>query len=95
MDTADSITGKKEQSGNVLHTFFVAPHQCFRMVKSALSQATHCAEPVVWKGPWRDVSGELWTVEACERHKPVGGIDPSPSDPHTVDPPDRQRYAAN
>jgi hypothetical protein len=60
--------------GDVLHSFFIAPHQCFRLLKSESPQAAHCPEPVVWKGPWRDVTGELWIVEACERHRPPSDL---------------------
>jgi hypothetical protein len=60
--------------GNVLNSFFIGPHQCFRLLKSESPQAAHCTEPVVWKGPWRDVTGELWIVEACERHRPLNHL---------------------
>jgi hypothetical protein len=58
----------------VLPSFFIAPHQCFRLLKSESPQAAHCPEPVVWKGPWRDVTGELWIVEACGRHCPPSAL---------------------
>ncbi len=44
---------------------------CFSITKAEFGSAAYCDEPVVWKGPWRDVKGEVWTVEACEIHKPA------------------------
>jgi hypothetical protein len=65
----------------ILDSFYVAPGHCFRMFRSGDRRAAHCAEPVVWRGPWRDVTGEEWTVEACERHLPDhAGRDPFSSD---------------
>jgi hypothetical protein len=75
MDTTHLTLEMMQESGNVLHSFFIAPHQCFRLLKSDSPQAAHCPEPVVWKGPWRDVMGELWTVEACELHRPQSNFD--------------------
>jgi hypothetical protein len=50
--------------------FFLLQGHCFQMVKSEFSLTTYCDEPVVWKGPWRDVKGDVWTVEACAKHRP-------------------------
>jgi hypothetical protein len=52
------------------NAFFLMHGHCFRVIKSGLYLSAHCDEPVVWKGPWRDVNGELWTVEACAMHRP-------------------------
>jgi hypothetical protein len=95
MDTAHHVTGKNGQPDDVLHTFFIAPHQCFRMIKSVTSPESHCAEPVVWKGPWRDVTGELWTVEACARHKPTGLVNGLRTGPHAEGLTDRRHHGNN
>jgi hypothetical protein len=50
--------------------FLLLHGHCFRMIKSDIGLTTHCDEPVIWKGPWRDVKGEVWTVEACAKHRP-------------------------
>jgi hypothetical protein len=50
--------------------FFLMRGHCFRVIKSAWYLSAHCDEPVVWKGTWRDVNGETWTVESCARHRP-------------------------
>ncbi len=50
--------------------FFLKRGHCFRIIKSEALPSTHCDGDVVWKGPWRDVNGEIWVVEACEIHKP-------------------------
>ena len=60
-----------QQPGDILDAIFVAPGHCFRMTQSEDRRANHCGEPVVWKGPWSDVSGVVWTVEACALHKLV------------------------
>jgi hypothetical protein len=69
-----SSAEEMEMPSDILHTFFIAPRQCFRMLKSDTPRDAHCLEPVVWKGPWRDVTGEIWVVEACERHKPLHDV---------------------
>ena len=56
--------------GDLSPGFFVAPGRCFRMVYSPQLQSTHCYEPSVWKGPWRDRKGRTWYVEACREHAP-------------------------
>jgi hypothetical protein len=50
--------------------FFIAPGRCFRMVYSQQLQATHCYEPTVWKGIWKDRLGKSHYVEACREHAP-------------------------
>lgn len=50
-------------------SFFLLSGHCFRISKSITGLANRCDEPVVWKGPWRDVKGEVWIVEACVRHR--------------------------
>jgi len=52
------------------NAFFILRGHCFRVINSDMYLSTHCDEPVVWKGPWHDVKGEIWTVEACARHRP-------------------------
>lgn len=56
-----------EQSNSA---FLILKGHCFRIIKSDKGHAIHCDEPVDWKGPWRDVKGEVWIVEACSRHRP-------------------------
>jgi hypothetical protein len=51
--------------------FLLLNGHCFRIIKSDTCLTTHCDEPVVWKGPWRDVKGEVWIVEACAKHVPA------------------------
>jgi hypothetical protein len=53
--------------------FLLLPGHCFRIVKWDAGLMAHCDEPVVWQGPWRDVKGEVWRVEACAKHKPREG----------------------
>jgi hypothetical protein len=60
-----------EEPITLVGTFFLAPGRCFRMTKAKTSQKSHCDQPVVWKGRWRDVTGEVWTVEACAQHEPT------------------------
>ena len=36
----------------------------------------YCERPVTWKGQWRDIKGEVWMVEACERHRPDAENEP-------------------
>jgi hypothetical protein len=40
------------------------------MVYSDQLQATHCYEPTVWKGIWKDRLGKSHYVEACREHAP-------------------------
>lgn len=61
------------------YVFTSLPGRCFRMIYSEQIQATHCDEPVVWKGPWRDRKGKQHVVEACERHGPKVRPDPGPA----------------
>jgi hypothetical protein len=59
-------------SAEVSNSAFLLLHgHCFRMIKSESGLTNHCDEPVVWKGRWRDVKGEVWTVEACSNHVPA------------------------
>ena len=53
-------------------TFLLLPGHCFRIITSDSGLTTHCDEPVAWTGPWRDAKGEVWRVEACNKHKPQG-----------------------
>jgi hypothetical protein len=53
-----------------ISAFLLLHGHCFRMIKSDTCLTIHCDEPVVWKGPWRDVKGEVWIVEACAKHRP-------------------------
>jgi hypothetical protein len=50
--------------------FLLRPGHCFRISKSPDGSSSHCDRAVVWKGPWRDVKGGVWTVEACDQHRP-------------------------
>jgi hypothetical protein len=61
--------------------FFILHGHCFRILKSRNGHAMHCDAPVAWKGPWRDVKGEVWIVEACDIHRP--DIGPSAAAPAT------------
>jgi hypothetical protein len=54
--------------------FLLLHGHCFQMGKSDRGVTTHCDEPVVWKGTWHDVKGEVWTVEACANHMPAEEI---------------------
>jgi hypothetical protein len=54
--------------------FLILRGHCFRIFTSANGLAVHCDEPVAWKGPWRDVKGDVWIVEACDMHRPDVGI---------------------
>lgn len=56
------------QPGDPLDAFFVAPGRCFRMVLSPELQASHCSQPVAWRGRWKDAKGRWYRVEACEMH---------------------------
>jgi hypothetical protein len=67
-------------SANAPHSFLLAKGRCFRIVKSEHFGAVYCDGPVTWKGQWRDVKGEVWIVEACERHRP-GAEDQPPLTP--------------
>jgi hypothetical protein len=68
--SAAEIGRDTSQPVEILDSFYVAPGHCFRMFRSGDRRAAHCSDPVVWRGPWRDVSGAEWTVEACEKHQP-------------------------
>ena len=57
-------------AGHADTAFLLLQGHCFRIIKSDSYVTTHCDEPVVWKGRWRDIKGEVWTVEACARHRP-------------------------
>jgi hypothetical protein len=71
VEAVRSDEAEDRQLGNLLDSFFLAPQRCFRMLRSSLiGSAVHCDRPVVWKGPWRDLTGEVWMVEACELHRP-------------------------
>jgi hypothetical protein len=54
----------------VPYSFTVLPGRCFRLVYSNQLRATHCHEPVAWKGIWRDRKGKSHYVEACREHAP-------------------------
>jgi hypothetical protein len=56
--------------GDLISAFSVQPGRCFRMIYSDMLQATHCYEPPVWKGSWKDVKGRTWYVEACQKQEP-------------------------
>jgi hypothetical protein len=56
--------------GGLITAFSLQPGRCFRMVYSCQLQATHCYEPLAWKGIWRDPKGKSWYVEACGEHAP-------------------------
>jgi hypothetical protein len=59
------------QPGDVIpHSFSTEPGQCLRLVYSPQLQATHCEQPVVWKGRWKDRKGNPHLVEACRDHGP-------------------------
>jgi hypothetical protein len=58
------------QSANAPHSFLLARKRCFRILKSELFGTAYCNRPVTWRGPWRDIKGEVWMVEACEQHRP-------------------------
>jgi hypothetical protein len=51
------------------NAFFLMRGHCFRMTKS-FGLTARCDGPVVWKGPWRDTKGRVWTVESCAEHRP-------------------------
>jgi hypothetical protein len=70
LQKAAADKSEAEETFEIVGAFFIAPRRCFRMTRAEISRSAHCEEPVVWKGPWRAVNGEIWTVEACERHKP-------------------------
>jgi hypothetical protein len=55
--------------GDVHPGFMAEPGRCWRLVYSKQLQATHCAQPVAWRGRWVSPKGDKWwTVWACERH---------------------------
>jgi hypothetical protein len=64
------VFGMTPSAVQTSNAFFLLRGHCFRMIKSESSLSAHCDRAVVWKGPWRDVRGEVWTVETCEVHKP-------------------------
>ena len=60
-----------EQSANAPHSFLLA--------KRALlpnSQVGTVRHRLLRRGQWRDVKGEVWMVEACERHPPDAENEP-------------------
>ncbi len=65
-----------EQPANAPHSFLLAKGRCLRIVKSEQFGTVYCGRPVTWKGQWRDVKGEVWMVEACERHRPDAENEP-------------------
>jgi hypothetical protein len=54
--------------GTVAPGIFAQPGRCWRMVYvNAAGHASHCEEPVEWRGRYRYVTG--WKpVWSCERH---------------------------
>ena len=56
--------------GDLITAFKPQPDRCFRMVYSRQLQATHCRQPPLWTGIWRDRMGKSWYVEACRKHAP-------------------------
>jgi hypothetical protein len=68
--TPSAISTNNAQTGELLNEFFLLRGHCFRIFKSEMFRTAYCDEPVAWKGQWRDVKGEVWTVEACARHRP-------------------------
>ena len=65
--SSDAPTG---QSAVAPHSFLLAKGRCFRILNSERFDTAYCNGPVTWRGPWRDIKGEVWMVEACERHRP-------------------------
>jgi hypothetical protein len=57
-------------------TFLLGREHCFRILTSPSGRTIYCDGPVVWKGPWRDVKGEVWIVEACSAHRPDRTLTP-------------------
>jgi hypothetical protein len=64
------------QSTNGPHSFLLAKGRCFRKLKLEQFGTVYCERPVTWKGQWRDIKGEVWMVEACERHRPDAENEP-------------------
>ena len=56
--------------GDLITAFSPQPGRCFRMVYSRQLQASHCRQPPLWKGIWRDRTGKSWYVQACRKHAP-------------------------
>lgn len=54
--------------GDVLSPFITQPGRCFRMVYSPQLQATHCEEPVEWRGRYPGYKGGWVRVESCKAH---------------------------
>lgn len=52
------------------NAFNITPGECFRLVErdDAHGQPTHCKQPLIVKGRWRDGKGRLRDVEACVTH---------------------------
>jgi hypothetical protein len=48
--------------------FSVRPGRCFRFTGTSIGRAGHCREPIVARGTFIDKNGQLWPVDACERH---------------------------
>jgi hypothetical protein len=48
--------------------FAVLPGQCFRFVHSGVGHASHCRDPVVCRGRFKDRAGKWHWVEACLEH---------------------------
>jgi hypothetical protein len=52
-----------------LLSFAVIPGRCFRMIQpDGGTHPDHCREPVAARGKFKDGSGKVWTVDACESH---------------------------
>ncbi len=52
--------------------FTLLPGRCFRMVTDPeprkRGHATHCAEPVIWRGRFRSAGEQIYRVDACAEH---------------------------
>ena len=76
----------------------------FRFVHSGVGHASHCREPIVRHGRFKDGKVKRWTVDACAEHanELAGGVrfmdrsdepsPPPPSEPPPAIPPDRPDY---
>jgi hypothetical protein len=63
------IAGTMPKPADLCPGFIAEPGRCWRMVYSKQLQATHCNEPVAWRGRYRSPKGDKWwTVWACGRH---------------------------
>jgi hypothetical protein len=56
--------------------FLLLQGHCFRITRSDKGLTHLLYEPVVWKGPWRDVKGEGWMVEPFAGHRPDAWLNP-------------------